>query len=584
MYQGARTVYCRYPDTKGVELIYDLGEHPLLFLDLGMIFPGLVVWEDRGTAIPHPLHAGPDFYRERRLAKEDVVGRHFRSPYGIRLSAEPARPGPSVQLDNIQSHLMGGSLLRDGNTFRLWYTTREPKGVISQATQATSSTSGYDLGHLGNVLCYAESPDGVNWHKIERDQFFEAGKPTNIVYGSVCEPEIGFGGGSVFVDPSAAPNERYKMLFTGRMSPRRQLELAHQLGKRPDPMSLMTGIPPGVTASQDPAYAQGLALLAKGYLPDDSCILPDEGGQLLFGAISADGFHWQRLPQPIMWFMSEFNNAFYDVERQAYVSYIRLWHVGQRRTIGKAETKDFANWPFPKPILMPGLDEPFTTDYYTNAHSLYPGTTNIHLFFVAKYRRGTDDCSDIHLAISLDGDLFQWVPGGPVIAQEPWSWGPDADPGAGFIIPLTKLVQFDQHQVGLIYGGSNVAHKWPRTAQLQHFSRWALWENERIVALEAPAQGEFVTAGLLLQGRVIVVNAKTKMTGSLRAELLDERGEPVVGFSHENADPLVGDQPRAMLTWHGNGDLSAHQGRKVYLRFYLEQAKLYSISAPEIHH
>lgn len=577
MYQGARTVYCRYPDTKTVETVYDLSEQPLLFLDLGLIFPGIVVWEDRGTTTAHPLHAGPEFYGERRLAKEDIVGRHFRSPYGVSLVAEAASPGPPLQVDDIQSHLMGGSLIRDGNTFRLWYTMREPKGLASQASQATSSIRGYDLGHLGNVLCYAESPDGVHWHKVLADRFTDGGKSTNIVYGSVCEPEIGFGGGAVFVDPSAPPNERYKLLFTGRMSPRRQLQLARQLGKQPDPMSLMTGIPPGITASRDPAYAQAFELLAQGRLPDDPDLLPDEGGQLLYGATSADGLHWQTLPQPVMWFMSEFNNAFYDVERQAYVSYIRLWHVHQRRTIGKAETRDFANWPFPKPVLMPGLDDPLDTDYYTNAHSLYPGTTDIHLFFVAKYRRGSDDCSDIHLAFSLDGEFLQWVPGGPVIAQEAWEWGPDAAPGAGFIIPLTKLVQFDERHVGLVYGGSNVAHKWPRTAQLQHFSRWALWENERLVALQAPALGEFVSAGMLLQGRIITVNVKTEMTGCLRAELLNERGEPVPGFCREDADAVVGDQPQAHLSWRGQCDLSAFQGKKIYLRFHLEQAKLYSI-------
>jgi hypothetical protein len=342
-------------------------------------------------------------------------------------------------------------------------------------------------------------------------------------------------------------------------------------------MSLMTGIPPDVTASRDSAYARAFALLDQGRLPQDPSLLPDEGGQLLYAATSADGLHWQTLPQPVMWFMSEFNNAFYDVERQSYVSYIRLWHVQQRRTVGKSETHDFANWPFPKPVLMPGLDEALTTDYYTNAHSLYPGTSDIHLFFVTKYRRGSDDCSNIHLAFSLDGELLQWAPGGPVISQEPWLWGPDAAPGAGFIIPLTQLVQFDEHHLGLVYGGSNVAHKWPRTAQLQYFTRWALWENERLIALLAPERGEFVTAGLLLQGKSIIINAKTEMTGRVRVELLDERGESIIGYGLEDADVVVGDAPNALLTWRGQGDLSTRQGKKIYLRFYLEQAKLYSI-------
>ena len=39
MYQGARNVYCRYPATKEVEMVYDLGARHLLFLDAGLIFP-----------------------------------------------------------------------------------------------------------------------------------------------------------------------------------------------------------------------------------------------------------------------------------------------------------------------------------------------------------------------------------------------------------------------------------------------------------------------------------------------------------------------------------------------------------------
>jgi hypothetical protein len=282
-----------------------------------------------------------------------------------------------------------------------------------------------------------------------------------------------------------------------------------------------------------------------------------------------------------MWFMTEFQNAFYDREKAAYVTYSRLWHVAQRRTIGKAETNDFTDWPLPKPVLMPGLNESLTVDYYTNAHSLYPGHTDIHFFFVAKYRRGTDDCSDIHLAVSLDGDQFEFVPGGPVIAQEPWPWGPDAAPGAGFIIPLTGLVPFGREHVGLVYGGSNVAHKWPRTAQLQHFARWALWQRERMVALAAPEVGDFVTAGLILQGRHIALNAKTEMSGHIRAEVLDDSGQPVPGFRIDDADPIAGDQPRHVLTWRGQADLAPFAGQKIFLRFRLSSAKLYSLWAED---
>src|SRR6266540_870441 len=101
MYQGARPVYCRYADTKGVELVYDLSAKPLLFLDSGLVFPGLILWEDRLTAAAHPLHAGPEYYGERKLTRGDVVGRPFRAPHGVCFVAEPAQQGPELSLDDV---------------------------------------------------------------------------------------------------------------------------------------------------------------------------------------------------------------------------------------------------------------------------------------------------------------------------------------------------------------------------------------------------------------------------------------------------------------------------------------------------
>ena len=579
MYQGARNVYCRYKDIKGVELIYDLTEKPLLFLDLGLVFPGMIIWEDQKSGEAHPLHAGPEYYGERRLAKEDVTGREFRVPHGLAFAVEPAQRGPQTRLEGLETQLVGGTVIYDAGVYRLWYPTAEPEGFVSAATETTSSRSGFDLGHLGNVLRYAESEDGVTWRQPQMDHFLIDGGRTNIVYGSMAEPEIGYGGGSVFVDPSADASARYKVMFTGRMSPRRQLAYAQLTGRQLDPMALMTGIPPEIAYSQGEAFARKFETLAAGQLPDAPDLLPDAGGQVLFGAVSPDGLRWTTLPDPIMLFMAEFNSAYYDIEKQSYVTYIRLWHTAQRRAIGKAETKNFADWPFPSPTLVPELRDPLSTDFYTNAHSLYPGHEDIHLCFVAKYRRGGDDCSDISLAVSLDGDIFNFPPGGPVITQEDWEWGPDARPGAGFIIPMSGMTQFGSEHIGLLYGGSNIAHKWPRTVQTEHFTRWALWEKERLVSLTAADYGEFVSAGLILTKPNIFINATTEMSGRIMVELLDAMGEPVAGYRFEDCEPIIGNHKRAVLSWRGNDNLLAHVGKKIYLRFRMSRAKLFSLSS-----
>ena len=242
-------------------------------------------------------------------------------------------------------------------------------------------------------------------------------------------------------------------------------------------------------------------------------------------------------------------------------------------------SRDFSTWPFPRALLVPELRDPISTDFYTNAHSLYPGHEDVHLCFVARYRRGGDDCSDISVAVSLDGEIFNFPPGGAVISQEAWEWGPTAEPGAGFIIPMTALVPFGKDQMGLVYGGSSVAHKWPRTVEVEHFSRGALWDRERLVGLTAPEHGEFVTAGLILHGPHVFVNARTEMSGRIQAELLDSMGEVLPGYSFEESIPIVGDHNRALLKWGGDSDLARWVGKKIYLRFRMIQAKLYSFTA-----
>jgi hypothetical protein len=529
MYQGARSVYGRYENTKGVELVYPLGAKPLLFLDLGLVSPGQIVWQEPGGKA-HPLHAGVEYYGERRLSEADVIGAQFRVPSGLEFEAQPAIPGPEVPA-------APATLLYENGTYRMWTLRPEPTGKISTAERAFNLE--FPLGHLGNVLAYLESSDGVSWHEPELDIVQVDGRKTNIVYGSLLERDSGFHSGTVFVDPSAATDERYKLVFTGHLERERFIELAAQRGQPVDDLSLATGC------------------------------------QALFGAVSPDGVHWRRLPDPIMLFLAETCNPYYDVERQSYVCYLRYWHAAQRRGIGRCETRDFGNWPLPRPLLLPGLAGPLSTDFYTNAHVTYPGHDDVHLFFIADYYRDNDR-SDIRLAVSLDGEVFDFVPGGPVIRR-----GPAGSPDAGCVFPGNGLVPYGEGHIGMIYYGYAVPHKWPRTADWKPVARWALWERERLVALKAASHGEFVTAGLELRQPVIYLNARTEMSGFIRAELIGEKGKPVPGCGLAETDPIIGNHTRRALSWKGRAALGAYIGKKVYLRLQMSQARLFSISAAE---
>ena len=237
MYQGARNVYCRYPATKEVEMVYDLGARHLLFLDAGLIFPGKIIWsEPDGT--PHPLHATADYYGTRTFRKHEVIGRPFHVPSGLAFEAQPATLGDRVDaFADLHPQIM-----QDGGRFRAWAGGRVRLGdraTAAQRRQTREEASGFDLTSHTLVVRYLESDDGVDWRAPDLDVVEIEGRPTNIVFGTLQVPERGFSGMKLFVDPSAAPSGRYKGLFGGRMPIADLVRHCREADEPFDPMSML---------------------------------------------------------------------------------------------------------------------------------------------------------------------------------------------------------------------------------------------------------------------------------------------------------------------------------------------------------
>ena len=574
MNQGARNTYGRYVDVKnkGVECVYDLTEKPLLFLDLGLIYPGIIVWKDRGGA-PHPLHATVEYYGDTKLKKEDVVGVGYRAPSGISFEAQPAIRGPETDHGS-------GTLIHEDGVYRLWEGHRLGKEFKEQ--KIGDESKGFDLQSINSALHYFESDDGVTWRSPEFDFCKLNGRKTNILYGSWTTPKQikGFSGMSIFKDPSAPPEERYKGMYASSWPLSTLAEFCRKEGLAFDPMNLLVKLS-RLTPKDFSSEKQYYDAVVKGILQDDLAGLPESETMLFFGAVSPDGLKWTGLEKPVMTFMAEAGKPFYDVEKEKYVNYIRYWQYAQRRSIGISETDDFHRWPQPRPLLSPSLDETPGTDFYTNSHTLYPGTTDVHLFFVSKFHHGTNDCVDLHLAVSLDGDLINFVPGGPIVPCDTENWDPDKSDPASCVFPGHGMAPFGTEHVGIIVNENNVPHKWPRTVQRTNDKHWALWEKDRLVALRARGKGEFTTAGLVLTKPNIFVNAKTEPPGVIRARLMDDQYQPVAGFGLSDSDPINGDHPRAPLTWGGKPVPSQFVGKKIYLDFDLLRSRLFSISAGE---
>jgi len=64
--------------------------------------------------------------------------------------------------------------------------------------------------------------------------------------------------------------------------------------------------------------------------------------------------------------------------------------------------------------------------------------------------------------------------------------------------------------------------------------------------------------------------------GELRAEALDEKGNPVAPFTAANCEPIRADATRTAVRWKGAADLSPLAGRPVRFRFHLTNGELYA--------
>lgn len=231
----------------------------------------------------------------------------------------------------------------------------------------------------------------------------------------------------------------------------------------------------------------------------------------MFGATSPDGMRWKPVAEPLALHCSDTaNNAYYDVTLQKYVWYGRINSWYERRCIARSETDDFRRFPFPRIIVRPDAGEEPWKDWYTNAKTVYPGTSSQHLMFPAQFRR-IDEASEIHLFSSADGIYWDHVPGGPVIVQ-----GPHGRPGDTWLRAWRNLVDLSEDRVGLMCDAELLPHKYPRRAGNRHrevnrpTTFWATWPKGRLSAIQAEEYGSFQAHQLKIRGRKLLLNFETK--------------------------------------------------------------------------
>ena len=398
------------------------------------------------------------------------------------------------------------------------------------------------------VVCYAESLDGIHWYRPSLGLVeFEGSKANNIILDQLPI------GGTVhnFVpfkdaNPAAAPDARYKAVSRGS---------------------------------------------------------PERG---LYAWKSPDGIHWDLMAdRPVItkgYFDSQ-NLAFWDPVRREYREYHREFRKiaglpeGKRgiRDILTGASQDFLNWTEPVWLSYPGAPD---EELYTNQILPYYRAPHILLGFPSRYielgwsdsmralpeleHRRLRAAVHIRYGTALTEGLF--MAGRDRISFRRWQEA-YIRPG---LRPVDNWVYADNFQNwGIVETRSHIEGA---PNELSVYANESYWRGkgtklrrytlrvDGFVAVTAPmAGGEIVTRPLVFQGGRLTLNFSTSAAGSIRVELQDAAGTPLDGFGLDDCSVIFGDELEREVRWKGGPDVSSLAGRPVRLRFELKDADLFAL-------
>ena len=396
------------------------------------------------------------------------------------------------------------TVFQDGDRFRMYYRGAHYDEQVEK------------IAH--QVVCYAESQDGIHWTKPELGLVaFNGSKKNNIVWDGVGSHNFA---PMRDANPACTPDAQYKALASG------------------------------------------------------------EGG--LYAFKSSDGLHWSLLSdQPVITkgaFDSQ-NLAFWDTTRRRYVDFHRGFNEegGKRvRDIMTCTSTDFVHWIEPVWLEYPGAP---VEHLYTNQITPYYRAPHLFMGFPKRFvpsRRAVEHrysgVSDGVFMTSRDGRHFKrWGEAfiRPGLQKE--RWGNRNNMIAWGILETASDLPGTPNELSIY---SIEGYYQGDSCQMRRFTL----RMDGFVSVGARLSGgEVVTKPFLFEGKELVINYSTSAAGSVRVEFKDAQGNAIEGFALADATEIYGDEIERVVTWKGERDVSKLAGYPIRLRFLLNDADLYSM-------
>ena len=415
-----------------------------------------------------------------------------------------------------KSIIMGGTVRREADgSYRMWYQS-------------------YGNGTYINL--FAESGDGIDWAKPGLGQYedYEGQVQNNIFLSRLALRSENRR--PLRVNQDHNPN----VLYTPHLGPERTYTLL----------------------SYD--YARS------GYATYDGYFL----------AFSPDGIHWTDGPRdPVIpghadvgWFtFDEADGIFRGIVK----NFLNI-RGHRRRSVFWTESPDGCEWTFPRPAVLPDLEDEVWTEGQDGNHTQFYGMPiaryeSVLMGFLQDFRVTDTDGNqdgpiDVQLTCSRDGR--EWVRVGdrqPILALgEAQTWD------AGMVLTGNSLV-VDGDEVRVYYSGYAGTHGQGGCIQIG----MASWPRDRLVGLRASTEGGVLQTGLHRAGERLHINADASAGGEILAELVGEDGQVMFGCSAAQCEPLRTDVLDHVIRW---GDAaSGLAGSSVAVRLHLTRAEVFSL-------
>ena len=411
-------------------------------------------------------------------------------------------------------------------------------------------------------LLYAESDDGIHFQKPDLDICPVNGRPTNVIMGYIegqqpsdLNPwaDVGVHSSGIVIDPfPQKPEERFRMIFSpSTFDARTGLRHATECAHSPDGLHWKP-------------YGLAPVLGSSGRrLGDVSCLHYDLDSRQFVQNTRHGLMSTVSLPPETR-----------RVTRWFAPYYPHRPDLMNKRRVFQTRSHDFLHWTDLVPVSVPddeidNLDEAHYGMQQFQVGRLHFGTLGVLRF--------VDNEMEVRLLFSRDGIHFR-----PTDRARPFLAPRGAGHWDAHMVSITSPPVEMGDEWWFYHGGTTSHHDWwlgppegidePEVHDPAQHVRFGLGlarlRKEGIASLDGSKQrdGYFVTRPLMSPGDSLVINARCRQGGAIRAAVVDVHNQPIDGCSLEASDAFSGDSTRHTMSWRGRAAAGAGGGwRKLYL-------------------